>query len=469
MEKVINNGSYVNTKNIELLSPLYVAVSNNNNEVVPVLIQADADVNIRIGGKSLLDIAIENRNFEIIGYLVKAGIEFTAVYRYKNTPHLNHWYEDYTYLMWAVEDGDAELLEHFINLGVDINRVIFGETPIMLAIRKKNMPIIDILINAGAILEREPKAGIGSALTRAIGGKDQEIINRILEENPLVTNEDLSSAIIWDANIETIKIILARIPEIDRPRLPLVEAVLRREMEIIHLLLENGADVNYYNREGVTPLMMASLINVDICELLINAGADLSLKADYRSNQRWTALHFAAHGDGPYWPYSYRSPNAKPFSPKIEIVKLLVRAGADVNSAADGLSWWSFRMIKVTPLMLTDNEEVIRELLQAGADVNAQDGDGRTALMYSVYFYKSIEQARLLIEAGADINAVNVRGRNAFMFAQAVKDNEEVINYLITAGADTSIIDVLPDEYREYGSDYNYYFYITENFYSSDH
>ena len=142
----------------------------------------------------------------------------------------------------------------------------------------------------------------------------------------------------------------------------------------------------------------------------------------------------------------------------------IINTSVDVNTGNEKL---------LSPLfiaVLNNNNEVIPALISAGANVNAQDGDGRTALMYSVYFNKDIEQTRLLIEAGADINKTNIRTRNALLFARvAYESNEEVINYLIQAGADTSIEDPIPNAYRENGRNYSYYVYVTEYFYYPDH
>lgn len=116
-----------------------------------------------------------------------------------------------------------------------------------------------------------------------------------------------------------------------------------------------------------------------------------------------TALHLAAAG--------YR----------VEIVRLLLAAGADVNAAmnhrqsgplhyaADGYisgpTWDPERQVKT-----------IKCLLAAGADVNAQDKNGAAALHRAVRT-RCAAAVRALLEAGAEPNLRNKPGSTPFHLA----------------------------------------------------
>jgi ankyrin repeat protein len=85
---------------------------------------------------------------------------------------------------------------------------------------------------------------------------------------------------------------------------------------------------------------------------------------------------------------------------RVECVKLLAAAGANVNARDDDgntpLHW----------IFLTDVEE---ELVKLGADVNARNKDGETPLFTNV----DRDSIPMLVERGADLFAVNKEGKTA--------------------------------------------------------
>jgi ankyrin repeat protein len=458
MEKIIHGGVDVNKSNEEGLSPLFIAVINDNSEVVPVLIEGGADINSTVNFESPLDIAIKNRNFEIIGHLVNAGIKFVPIYRNRSKQSSMSWggdrYLDFNYMTWAIEDGDTELVKLFIDLGIDINHVVesMRETPLMRAIDKSDMVIVDMLMQAGADISVSlTNTSWSTPVQFALRGKNQEIIDKILDAGPLVDYGDLYTAIYVDTGIETLKKIITMVPDINVSGLSLGYAVERQKKEVVKLLLENGADVNgYYSMYGTTPLMIAvERADLEICELLLNAGADVHQKRQF--GKGWTALYYAAQND---------------YSAGHEKIKLLIKAGANVNSVSDEYydNYYYELQGGITPLMIAKGEDNISELLRAGARVNMRDSRGRTALMFNVYFNKNPQEAKLLIDSGAEINARNMQGRTPLMFAWAAYDNETLVNYLIKAGADASS-PVDKSLWANYESDPDWSYWSREEYY----
>jgi len=84
----------------------------------------------------------------------------------------------------------------------------------------------------------------------------------------------------------------------------------------------------------------------------------------------------------------------------VEIVKLLLDKGADVNLPDSGT--------KITPLHMAVNEghvEIVRLLISRGSKINAQDLTGGTPLHHAAYKGR-FEAAKLLLDKGAKTNFI---------------------------------------------------------------
>jgi ankyrin repeat protein len=116
----------------------------------------------------------------------------------------------------------------------------------------------------------------------------------------------------------------------------------------------------------------------------------------------------------------------------LDAMKLLVEAGADVNSANDfgatALMWCAGDLAKA------------RYLLSMGADVKARSKVGRTPLMIAANCDGSVEIARLMIEKGADVKAKDEGGASVLETAATV-NNLEVARLLLANGADVNTVD----------------------------
>ena len=160
--------------------------------------------------------------------------------------------------------------------------------------------------------------------------------------------------------------------------------------ERVQEFLDLGADVNATDsdRYGWPPLVAAARFskNPEVVTLLIKAGADVNTK----SEDGVTALYMAAFG------------NENP-----EVFTVLIKAGADVNAKGRD---------DMTPLLVAAvsnvNPEVITLLIRAGAYVNAKtDEGGLTPLHFAATFNENPEILTLLIKAGADVNAKDNYGK----------------------------------------------------------
>ncbi len=223
------------------------------------------------------------------------------------------------------------------------------------------------------------------------------------------------------------------------PNDELSDAIVADDMDRVRYLLRHGAQIDFRDGEGNTPLINATRFNyADVATYLIEHNADVK-QAD-RTN--WTPLMFAAwvnnpelvallihHGAGletrdadGLTPLAIASQNGK-----VEAAQVLVEGGADVNAPVAKGGY--------TPLMLaavSGSTDLANALLKHGARVNAVNSGGVTALMIAAAGNHS-GVAELLLKSGADINVRTEDGRTALSIAQA-NNNEPLIKLLQGAG-----------------------------------
>ena len=132
-------------------------------------------------------------------------------------------------------------------------------------------------------------------------------------------------------------------------------------------------------------------------------------------NLEWTSLHWAAERD------------------HIEVAKLLLESGAEVNKADD---------IGRTPLQVaafSGHKEVAELLIEHGADPNVNENNGQTPIhVAAMSGHKEVTE--LLIEHGADPNVVDNHGKTPLHWA-ARMGRKELTQLFIEYGADPNVVE----------------------------
>lgn len=249
------------------------------------------------------------------------------------------------------------------------------------------------------------------------------------------------------------------------------DAVKEKSAAEIALAIKNGADVNEKSSDGETPLIAAIRYNPDpltVTELLINSGANVNTPdaAGYTPlhcavvlSDEKTAFHLTGlllsrgASAGSRGGYDQATPlfNACSGRKNIEVVKLLVKNGSDIN-AKDARG--------ETPLhraaFINNNTGIIKYLLETGADVNS-GAPGNTPLHRAAYS-GAAENIPLLIEKEAKINIRGNLSESKTPLETAVDNRQfKTARVLAEHGADINTETYYyfqPFKYRNYEQSY---------------
>ena len=284
------------------------------------------------------------------------------------------------------DDGNLlDLAQVLLKHGAEVNRRNKdGQTPLHLAMRRKQSRLVEILLEHGADANAKNNEGMFPL----------EILSD--PEGYYYTGDD-------EANILDIaQLLLKHRAEVNKRckanETPLHRAIRRNRSRLAWILLENGADANAENNEGQAMLHIFAecahirdesiQVALNLLSLLLSKGADVN-KRD-KANE--TPLHLAMRRN------------------RFMFVKTLLEHGADFNvQNNEGQTF--FHMLSECYLW---NSGCIRNLvlwlLNRGAEVNKQDNANETPLHLAIRRCR-FKFTRTLLAYGADTNAENDKGQ----------------------------------------------------------
>ena len=494
---LLKSGYDVNEKDANQDPAIHTAISSGQTGIVKLMIDFNVDLNSRdAGGNTPLLVAAETGDPDIVQLLLDAKVNLEET----NDNGLSA-------LSRAVSFGQHKALDLLIRAGADFNSGEFDPrdddinftVPVIKASDFGHAGCLRVLLEKGADPCAECKQG--SALYLASNECDFIEICQLLLEKGAQPNqfypdkEMLLLRALGSGSVDIVGLLIkygALVNSVDTNKdteykAPICYAVSECSTEMVALLLDNGASVNFEDEEFEPPLFVAGhrTLDVEKARLLTSKGANVNWK---RSSDGWTTIHAA-----------YDLP---------EFVSVLLTNGADINSMSkDGTvlmmaARWNYpETIKIllghtnpkpdleirmtgeegseeydcTALALAcnsgnhscasllleagammseklkngsyalqharqagkDGEAMLSLLHKYGMRMNETDDDGNTALHW-ILSDTPISVVKLLVESGAPIDLINMKGYTPLTIA-VDNDNVEVARYLILKKARLNI------------------------------
>jgi len=337
---LLERGAAVNAKDSVQSTALMWAVRSNHPDVADLLIHHDAEINARTrkgepparrapdSGGGSHGLGIVRGGWPERGYQEPTPGEMTA-------------------LLYAARDGRIDIARTLIAANANVNQVeANGVSPALMAIANNHIDVARLLLDHGADVKTTDWWG-RTPLWTAVDLRD-------LEVNKTDDNG------------------------VDRPA----------ALELIHAILERGADVNARTKEvpplrrwlmpisdiswvdftGQTPFLRAALsADLTVMHMLLDKGADPNI-ATFAGT---TPLMAAA---GVNWVGGQTYSESKQF---LEAVELCLEKGGDVNAVN------SMGITAVIGAVNRGSDDILQLLVKKGALLNVKDKQGRTPMVWA--------------------------------------------------------------------------------------
>jgi len=435
-EALLKAGADVDQKSADGTSALHWAVYHGNAVLVKALLRAEANPATQndYGSSPMMEAATVG-NTELIKLLLDAGADVESA-----NP------EGQTALMAVARTGNLEAAELLLKAGADVNAAEQwgGQTALMWAAARRQPAMVSLLVKHGAEIDKraidrnwerrvtaEPRVkemfqGGFTALLYAVREECMECVQKLLDAGADINKPDPD-------NIS-----------------PLVLALLNMRFDIAKYLVERGADVNQWDYWGRTPLYAATDTNIvplsqrgdlppvqqttglEVAQLLLEKGADPNYYLKLPPLPREIAYDRA--GDNPVMTTGSTPLQRAAYGGDVDMMKLLIANGADMTLG---------NINGVTPLVAMTNKggsrgrgkdetkmmTGLQVLLEAGADINQQGGINAETPLHTTARLNMLQLVQFIVDHGGNLYVKDKNGLIPLDYATGKADSQSFGNF----------------------------------------
>lgn len=387
-------------------------------------------------------------DIELTTALLKGGADARATNQYGASP-----------MSMAAEIGSARVLEALLKAGADVESPTpEGQTALMAVARTGKVDAAKLLLKHRANPNATEQWGGQSALMWAAAQSQPEMIRVLIKGGAKV---DMRATVHdWQRRVTA----EGRPKDLNRGGFTaLLYAARESCIPCAKELLDQGADINLGDPDGITPLIIAlSNIHWDMGKFLVERGADVNLWDFYGQTPLYAAVDMNTLPKG----RRVELP-ALDDTTGLEVITMLLDRGANPNPQLKlRLPWRQVPYdrytepmlnIGVTPLIRASKAgdiPVIKLLLAHGALPNLPNFNGDTPLMAACAKgwinspsrganyteEQALEVYGLLRAAGADVNARTHFNETA-LHSAALRGWNKIVQKLIADGAELDVKD----------------------------
>ena len=410
---LLENHADTEIQELEIGTPLYHAALNGHLELCQLLLEHGANPNTLFVGHPILSESARAGNLEIVRVLIERGAELNATDS-----------EDQNALQKASMKGDKALVAYLLDRGADVyHEDCNGCTSIIHAAHLGFADIVQLLIDGGADIEHHASNGWTPLHSCHSHAETTHVLLKNGADVNSVTNLGATPLFLAARSgvYDVVKALLSYNPDLELTLADgasaLIGGIRSGNAEVVRLLLEAGANINHQSERNRFPLQFAVERNmVDVLRVLM----EYSPKLDLVDDDGDTALH-CINSDT-----------------SIEIVKILVNAGVDVN----------FRnRNRDTPICKAVWSNIPETLIYLAKKAKLDIVGGiRGGPLHIACYRSDLRLVKILVEAGADVNLTDpVAGTPLQIACRSLESSEQkqdtVIFYLINeAKVDIDIV-----------------------------